>query len=61
MKINGRKKLPMEAEFIAHELNTRLGEPGAPGDHGMRGEAKADHPPTCAARGLERGAMVAGM
>jgi hypothetical protein len=58
MKINGRKKLPMEAEFIAHELNTRLGKTG---EYVMRVEIRSDHPPTCAARGLELGAKVAGM
>ena len=57
MKItSARRPLPVEIEFIAHGLNRQLSRPD---DRGMRIEASADHPRTCAARGLERGAKVA--
>jgi len=57
MKITSvRRPLPAEIEFIAHGLNGQLSRSD---DRGMRIEASADHPRTCAARGLERGAKVA--
>src|SRR5262245_13251433 len=59
MKItSARRPLPVEIEFIAHGLNRQLSRPD---DRGMRIEASADHPRTCAARGLERGAKVAAL
>ena len=44
--------------FFRRELNKRLARSG---ENAMGLEAKSDNPPTCAARGLERGAKVAGM
>src|SRR5262245_364817 len=59
MKITSvRRPLTAEIEFIAHGLNGQLSRSE---DRGMRIEASADHPPTCAARGLERSAKVAAL
>jgi hypothetical protein len=59
MKIRSvRRPLPAEIEYVAHELNGLLSRSD---NRVMRIEASADHPLTCAARGLERGAKVAAL